>query len=181
MGHLEIGKATNDEIRLEQAYLRYADNAYRLAYVLTGNQDSAEELVQEGFTRIWSRFADLRGDDWFQAYLRRTIINLAKSRRRNAWRRSQISQRRLARPEVSVQFPDIESAQCLWDMIARLPTRQKAAMYFRYYEDLPETQIASALNSTPGAVKSLIHRALKTLRSEMEWSDQREGDSYERV
>jgi RNA polymerase sigma factor (sigma-70 family) len=52
----------------------------------------------------------------------------------------------------------------LFDVLAELPARMRAALVLRYYEDLPEDDIAALLGCAPGTVRSLIHRALARLR-----------------
>ena len=68
--------------RLEDLYVRNAPGALRLAYFLTGNRELAEDLVQEAFVRVAGRFRHLRMPDAFDAYLRRTIVNLYTSQLR---------------------------------------------------------------------------------------------------
>ena len=68
--------------RLEDLYVRNAPGALRLAYFLTGNRELAEDLVQEAFVRVAGRFRHLRVPDAFDAYLRRTIVNLSTSQLR---------------------------------------------------------------------------------------------------
>ena len=70
--------------RLEELYVRNAPGALRLAYFLTGNRELAEDLVQEAFVRVAGRFRHLRVPDAFDAYLRRTIVNLSTSQLRRA-------------------------------------------------------------------------------------------------
>ena len=55
----------------------------------------------------------------------------------------------------------------MWDAIAALPFRQRAVIVLRFYEDLPETEIAELLGCAKGTVASSLHRALARLRKEM--------------
>jgi RNA polymerase sigma factor (sigma-70 family) len=55
----------------------------------------------------------------------------------------------------------------LFDVVGRLPARQRAVIVMRYFEDLSEAEIAEALGCRPGTVKSLAARALQTLRTEL--------------
>jgi RNA polymerase sigma factor (sigma-70 family) len=52
----------------------------------------------------------------------------------------------------------------MWDQLTRLPPRQRAAVVLRYYEDLPDTEIAEILGCAVGTVRSQISRALESLR-----------------
>jgi RNA polymerase sigma factor (sigma-70 family) len=60
--------------------------------------------------------------------------------------------------------PDVETRHELMDMLRALPARQRAVVVLRYYEDLPEKDIAAALHCPVGTVKSSLSRALETLR-----------------
>src|SRR6058998_3162610 len=65
--------------RLGELYLRHAHDAVRLAYLLTGDRALAEDLVQDAFVRLAGRLVHLRDPCAFDAYLRRTVVNLSRS------------------------------------------------------------------------------------------------------
>ena len=149
---------------LAQLYVTHAPNATRLAYLLTGDPDAAQDLVQEAFLRIFRRFADLRGFERFSSYLYRTIVNLARGRARQ----EQIQHRYRERSLVPSAGPDasdrLESREAFRASLMGLPQRQRAAIFLRYYEDLSEAQTAAILGCSESAAKSLVHRALEALR-----------------
>jgi len=62
--------------RLQDLYTRHAPAGMRLAYFLTGDRELAGDLVQDAFVKVVGRFGHLRVPDAFDAYLRRTIVNL---------------------------------------------------------------------------------------------------------
>src|SRR2546425_12895819 len=68
-----------DTSRLGDLYLRHADEAVRLAYLLTRDHALAEDLVHEAFVRLAGRLVHLRDPGAFDAYLRRTVVNLSNS------------------------------------------------------------------------------------------------------
>jgi DNA-directed RNA polymerase specialized sigma24 family protein len=83
-------------------------------------------------------------------------------------------ERRLA-PEAPV-LSGIADIDETWGVLRKLPFRQRAALMLRYYEDLPEADIARLLGCRPGTVKSALHRGLATLRKELaDRNDDREG------
>lgn len=85
MTELRAPKTARDDAqggRLAQLYVRNAPSALRLAYFLSGNRDLAEDLVQEAFVRVAGRFRHLGVPDTFDAYRRRTIVNLFTSQLR---------------------------------------------------------------------------------------------------
>jgi RNA polymerase sigma-70 factor (sigma-E family) len=125
----------------------------RLAYLLTGSQETAQDLVQDAFVavhRSWSRVQEPR------AYLRRAVVNACTSHHRRAFR----ARRPPVPPPATVEL----GADELFDVLASLPARQRAAVVLRYWHDLDERQIAGVLGCRPGTVGSLLHRAIARLR-----------------
>jgi RNA polymerase sigma-70 factor (sigma-E family) len=153
--------------RLGELYLRHADAAVRLAYLLTGDRALAEDLVQDAFVRLAGRLAHLRDEGAFEAYLRRTVVNLARSH----WRRLGVERAHLERaaraPRAQASHPDPDDRDALWHALGGLPPRQRAALVLRFYEDLSERQIAEILRCRPGTVKSLVSRGLARLRTQI--------------
>jgi RNA polymerase sigma factor (sigma-70 family) len=170
-----VGNGVRDEGRapaFDELYRRYAPSAHRLAFVLSGDPEVARDLVQDAFVRVMGRFGHLRNQTAFDAYLRRTIINLALShhRRRTLERRHTFVESDSVRPSGH----DRESRFDLWQLVLQLPTRQRAAVVLRYYEDLSEHEAAYALRTSPRAVNALVSRALMRLRElegSQEWTD----------
>jgi RNA polymerase sigma-70 factor (sigma-E family) len=155
--------------RLGELYLRYADDATRLAYLLTGDRALAEDLAQDAFVRLAGRLAHLRDEGAFEAYLRRTVVNLSRSYyRRRKVERAYLERHPPATPNAEAPAADPGERDALWRALAALPQRQRAALVLRFYEDLSERQIADVLRCPVGTVKSLVSRGLSTLRTGME-------------
>jgi RNA polymerase sigma-70 factor (sigma-E family) len=151
--------------RLADLYLRYSAEAIRLAYLLTGDHSLAEDLVQDAFVKLAGRFADLRDPGAFGAYLRTTVVNLARMRfRRNRLERAYLERAR-REPMPDSALPDVDAYDEMKRALLLLPIRQRAALVLRYYEDLPESQIAEILRCRPGTVKSLLSRGIAELRT----------------
>ena len=150
--------------RLAEVYVRHAPEGIRLAYLLTGDRALAEDLVQEAFLRFVGRLHFMRNPDAFEGYLRRTIVNLSK----NHFRHKAVERSYLARHAGQVvegrPDPDVPTYETIRAALLALPVRQRAAIVLRYYEDLPEGQIAEILGCRPATVRSLIARGLETLR-----------------
>ncbi len=154
---------------LADLYGAYAPEAIRLAYLLTGDRFLAEDLVQDAFVRVTGRFQHLRKPESFEAYLRRTVVNLS----RNHWRRRLVERKYLVRERSSkapewTAPPNTEEQDALWTALQRLPHRQRAAVALRYYEDLSEQQVADVLGCSAQAVKSLVARGMESLRAQIE-------------
>ncbi len=134
---------------------RYAPMV-RLAYLLVGDAGTAEELVQDAFVRVAPR---VESTDAPAAYLRTAVVNACRSHLRHL--RVQRTHLRTLRPvDGASDTPDE-----LFDALAQLAPRPRAAVILRYYEDLSEAEIATALDCRPGTVKSMLHRALAQLRT----------------
>jgi RNA polymerase sigma-70 factor (sigma-E family) len=153
--------------RLEELYVRHAPAALRLAYFLTGDRDLAQDLVQDAFVRVAGRFKHLRTPDAFDAYLRRTIVNLFMSYlRRKRLERGQLERERAARVGEHHDADPAERDR-MWRAMKTLPPRQRAAVVLRYYEDLSEHDAAEVLSCSSGALNQLIVRAMAALRSQI--------------
>lgn len=136
----------------------------RFAYLVTGSQEAAEEAVQTALAKAcehWSRIS--RADDR-DAYVRRMIVNAHISWWRKFAKReslvAQVPQQSYADdPAVAVVHSD-----AVWRLCQALPTRQRAAVVLRYYEDLTYAEIAAVLACPESTVRSYIRRALAGLR-----------------
>jgi RNA polymerase sigma-70 factor (sigma-E family) len=134
----------------------------RLAVLLTGRQDAAEDLVQESFVHAADRLPTL-APDAVRPYLRATELNLWRKRLRRLSLERQV--RLVPDPPVEVDF---EERDAVWAAIRRLPPRRRACLVLRYYEDLTERETADLLGCSVGTVKSQTHKALQALRQELE-------------
>jgi DNA-directed RNA polymerase specialized sigma24 family protein len=129
----------------------------RLAFLLSGSQAEAEEIVQEAFVRVRNRIE--RADNP-SAYLRAAVVNGC----RNRYRRLMVERRHPA-PAAGPVHDQVDE---LRDALAALGPRQRSVIVLRYYAGLSEAEIAQALGCRPGTVKSLCHRGLAELRRVLE-------------
>ncbi len=144
----------------EQAFValyreRY-DPMVRVAYLMTGSQAIAEELVQDAFVsvhRSWDRATNP------PAYLRTAVVNACRS-----WGRRQTLER-LRKP--APPDPATLVADEMWDVLQTLPPRQRAAIVLRFYEDLPDEEIATLLGCKVPTVRTAVFRGLEKLRKEV--------------
>ena len=143
---------------LSELYRREYGPMVRLAHLITGSNEVAEDLVQDSFVkmyRYWDR-ADQPG-----AYLRMTVVNGCRS-----WhRRRRMERERMPRPVA--EAVELDSRELL-DALARLGLRQRTALVLRFYADLAEADVARALGCRPGTAKSLVHRGLRELEKVIE-------------
>ncbi|MBL7499962.1 SigE family RNA polymerase sigma factor [Frankia sp. CNm7] len=138
----------------------------RTAYLLTGDAGRAEDLVQSALLAVWQRRGRVEPDRW-EAYTRRTMINLATS----WWRRLSSTERTVATmpdqpgPPGPAATDTADDRVRLVTALRRLPARQRAAVVLRHYEDLSEAETAKLLGCSAGTVKSLTHHGLNRLRA----------------
>jgi RNA polymerase sigma-70 factor (sigma-E family) len=159
--------ATERSDRVAALYALHAPDAARLAYLLTGNKELAEDVVQDAFVKILGRFKDMGSVESFKAYLRTTVINVARGHfRRFRVERNWQQKQGGWLDDVVTKQPDIETRDEMWARLQKLPYRQRAAVVLRYYEDLSESETADVLQCSPGAVKSLTTRAMAALRGD---------------
>jgi RNA polymerase sigma-70 factor (sigma-E family) len=161
----EMVEALTDD-RLAELYARHVPGAVQFAYTLCGNRAEAEDVVHEAFVRAASRFGALRAPDAFGSYLRRAVVNAAHSRARSASRDRRRNERHahLSEMDRPAMANGLDVDDSLWVALQSLPDRQRAAIVCRFWLDLPERETAKVLGCRPGTVKSLLSRALDTLR-----------------
>jgi RNA polymerase sigma-70 factor (sigma-E family) len=176
MDDREVVEAAQPRPRsLEDLYARHLPEATRLAFLLTRDAATAEDLAQEAFIRVAGRLRHLRTPDAFSAYLRRTVVNLCISHHRREKVARAYAERERARSagrEPESGLPDVETNDELRTALAELPDRQRAAIVLRFYADLTEEQIAEALRCSIGAARALVFRAMETLRSRIGGEEQ---------
>ncbi|MGH2554821.1 MAG: RNA polymerase sigma factor [Actinomycetota bacterium] len=153
--------------RLGDLYLVHADGAVRLAYLLTGDRALADDLVQDAFVYLAGRLSHLRNPDSFDAYLRRTVVNLANMHFRRRKVERAYLENKVREPGPGRRDPDVAMLQTLRAALLRLPHRQRAAVVLRYYLDIPDAETGDILRCRRGTVRSLVSRGMETLRAEL--------------
>lgn len=140
----------------ESLFVRERQGLVRLAHAITGSNLVAEDVVHDAYLR-WADRPNLVNPG---GYLRTIVVNLS----RDSIRRRNVAERiRLDRP-VPLGEPELDET---WALVRTLPERYRTALALRFYEDLPEREIAELMGVRPGTVKSLIHRGLARLRKEL--------------
>ena len=147
----------------------------RTAYLLTGDQGQAEDLLQNALVRTHRHWTRIRRADAPEAYVRRVLVNLNNSR----WRRKRVSEHvtdTVPEPHAGDTHAAYDLRDELWRAVLTLPPRMRSVLVLRYFEDLPEAEVAQVLNCSLGTVKSQSSRGLDRLRAELD----REPDTARR-
>jgi RNA polymerase sigma-70 factor (sigma-E family) len=140
----------------------------RLAYLMLGDQPSAEDVVQDAFFGLYRNWARLADHDRALAYVRSSVLNGCRSalRRRAVGRRLATYQPPAASAEATAL--GLEERREVMLAVRRLPDRQREALVLRFYLDLPDAEIARIMGLRPSSVRSATHRALKALGLSLE-------------
>lgn len=138
----------------------------RTAFLLTGDVAAAEELVQDTLVHLYPQWGRVAAAAVPLAYVRRAATNRFLNARKST-----------RREVVVAEVPDLGVSDAVstalderdeqWTLLQALPARQRAALVLRYYDDLPDADIAAALRCRQGTVRSLVSRGLASLRSAM--------------
>ena len=129
----------------------------RLAFLLVGSRETAEDLVAGAFLRLEVRPGPPAEP---VAYLKRMVVNAARDHHRHA----AVARRAPLAPATVTGIPEIDET---WEALGRLPERQRQALVLRYYADCTLHQVAELLGCPLGTAKSLIHRGLAALKGEL--------------
>lgn len=141
----------------------------RTAFLLTGEQHAAEDLVQSTLEKAFVAWRRVGSADDPEAYVRRVMINLHARRHRRrlkellAPRDDSGLVREIA--DTGDRIAQADDRRALLTALAQLPARQREAVVLRYWEDLTETQAAEAMGCSVGTVKSNAAKGIAKLRA----------------
>jgi len=144
-------------------YERHALGLTRLAFLMLGDRQTAEDVVQEAFCGLYRAWDRLPDHARALGYVRSSVLNGSRS----ALRRSKRAPRAVAAPAAAASAEDAvlagERQRETVAALRRLPPRQREAVVLRYFADLPEQETAAAMGVSRGTVKSTTSRALAAL------------------
>lgn len=160
---------TEESVDLAALYEAHHLSMVRLARLLVDDLATAEDVVQDAFLGMHRRKGGLRDPGAAVGYLRRAVVNQA---------RSTLRRRRTVREHLRVAEPDVgppadtevllsEEHQEVLAAVNELPTRQREVLVLRYWSELSEAEIADALGISKGTVKSQASRAMATLTKKL--------------
>jgi RNA polymerase sigma-70 factor (sigma-E family) len=141
----------------------------RTAFLLTGEQHAAEDLVQSTLEQVYVAWRKVDAADDPEAYVRRVMINAhaRKHRRRLKEFLAPKDDSGLTHelPDTGDRIAQADDRGALLTALAQLPARQREAVVLRYWEDLSESQTAEAMGCSVGSVKSNAAKGIAKLRA----------------
>jgi RNA polymerase sigma-70 factor (ECF subfamily) len=158
--------AKGDSFAMRELMRRHQQWVGRIAFRMTSNASSAEDLVQETFLRLFRNASRYKPQASLKTYLRRIVVNLAIDLRRSA--KPVVNPADDSPEPVAPPHPDPLVAQERKDRVQKavqmLPARQRAALTLHRFENLSYREIAETLEISESAVESLLMRAYSALR-----------------
>jgi len=163
-------------------YTRYVEKIYSYVYYRTGNHHDAEDLTSRVFFRALAHIGSYtdRGVP-FSAWLYRIAHNLVANWHRDRGRNQVVTLEETMISSASVEAPELaaestEDRERLLEKIRQLPAERQQLLILKFVERLSNAEIGAIMNRTEGAIKSLYHRTLLSLRSAFEDGDDKSGE-----
>lgn len=137
----------------------------RYATMLTGEREQAADLVQDVLVKVYRHWSRISSADHPDRYVLRMVTNGYLSWR-HSWSARVIASGDLPDEARADDFASDHAARDdMWQRLARLPKRQRAVVVLRYYEQLPDPEIAGLLGCAQATVRAHAHKALAALRN----------------
>lgn len=173
-----VAWAKDDSTAFGELYTRYVSRIYNYVYYRTGNHHDAEDLTSRVFFRALAHIGNYtdRGVP-FSAWLYRIAHNLVANWHRDRGRKTVVPLDEHLTSNMNFDAPEIvtetnEEEALLLQSIRDLPDERQQLLILKFVERLSNAEIGAIMNRTEGAIKSLYHRTLLTLRSTIEAKDQ---------
>ncbi|MDX1510530.1 MAG: SigE family RNA polymerase sigma factor [Nitriliruptorales bacterium] len=153
----------NDTSSFADVFNTHHRELLRLAWLLTGNEDLAEDVVADAFAKVYRPWKQGRVDN-VGGYLRTAVVNRVNSGfRRLAVERREAS-KRASEPTQGSPEQDAADRDEVWQALRQLPIGQRTAIVLRYWDDLTEAQAAEVMGVSVGTVKSQTAKGLARIR-----------------
>jgi RNA polymerase sigma factor (sigma-70 family) len=152
-----VGVGAVGGVGFEELYRAEWSRLVRIALLMTGSREAAEDVVHDAFVRFAGASQPVSNPS---AYVRSTVVNLVRDLHRHA----RIEARPLRACAGSWADQDIDET---WWALQALPPRYRAPLALRFYADLTVDDVAGVLGCPAGTAKSLIHRGLRLLKERL--------------
>jgi RNA polymerase sigma-70 factor (ECF subfamily) len=177
---LLVEAAQNDPLRFDALYRRYLAQVYSYAFYELGDHHEAEDATERTFLAALAnlgrfeeraRPADGEGASTFRVWLfqiaRNTIANQRRGRRRH--QQAPLDAAALVADPLDLEGGAAarDEAAAAWNAVGRLPADRRRALVLRFVEEMSTAEIAGILGRSEGAVRVLIHRALRSVARDL--------------
>lgn len=165
-------QAQQGDVSAYEALVRqYQDVAFRVAYIIVGEEAEAEDATQMAFVKAYTALPRVKPGAPFRPWLLAIVGNEARNRRMAVSRRARLALRLAQSQRSAGAAPSAERVALgserrreLLEAVESLPERDRLVIQARYFLDLSEGEMAAMLGCRPGTVKSRLSRALTRLR-----------------
>ncbi len=152
-------------VLFEEMYERHLSDVFRYALVLTRDRDEADDVTSETFARAlraWGKGSEPEGPPlpW--------LLTIARNIATDRWRRARRVLSRSPDPTSPSDTARLEAVMWLQAVSAILPARQREVIALRYHRELTDTDIGAVMGLSESGVRSLVARAIETLRKHPE-------------
>ena len=164
VGRFQAGEAAI----FDELYSRHIDKAYNLAYRLTGDSETAQDICQDAFIRVYSNLGRFRFEAKFTTWLYTIILNLARSHhRKKKWAPIDDFPNLPAEGNGNGMLHKIDrkmTKQAVRRHLQKLPTREREALILRHYEGMSCSDAAVVMGCAEETVRTLSFFAIRKLR-----------------
>ncbi|GAB5554839.1 MAG: RNA polymerase sigma factor [Saprospiraceae bacterium] len=165
--------AHGDDQALKVLYKLYSGKIYNTALSYTKNVEDSEEITQDVFVKIYKGAASFKGESSLNTWIYRIAVNTSLNYIKKKNRFTFFKNTLIRPPTIDFEHPNVllenkEKAAVLYKVVDGLPNKQKTAFILSYIEELPRQEVANIMKTTLKAVESLLQRAKKNMRPELE-------------
>ncbi|WP_229201310.1 RNA polymerase sigma factor [Arcticibacterium luteifluviistationis] len=165
--------AEGDGEAFKQLYDIYSAKVYNLALMYTQNVENAEEISQDVFLKIYQNASKFKGGSAVGTWVYRITVNtsLNSIKKGKKWITSELSENEFLQADFEhpgVLLENKENAKALFKAIEELPESQKMAFILAQIEEMPQKEVALAMDLSVKAVESLLQRAKGNLKKSLE-------------
>lgn len=158
-----LSDSTDKNAILSDLMERYGNDVWNYAYFLTSRFDTADDIFQDVFIKVYHSMFSFRGEASVKTWLLAITRNVVKDHRKTAWARRVFLTATVRRNDtVASTEKEVLSRMAsghIWKAVMDLPEKLREALLLFAHHQLTIPEIASLLNISPGTVKSRLHRA----------------------